>query len=107
MIEAFIQWHPIRSFQVMGPYDDIERMWATCILCDVPKHGCDHHDAANRIEICMKARLFLLLGSSLNTPLKVLNSDIMSKMAEAMVTELTVRASSNVINQFMKALIVL
>ena len=38
----------------MSQHDDDECTLATCVCQSAAKHGYDHHDAANRIEICLK-----------------------------------------------------
>ena len=40
--------------QEMGKYDSVQCTFVTCILYNVIKNGCDHHDGENRIQIDMK-----------------------------------------------------
>ena len=81
-----------------------------CLLRDAAKHECDHHDAVNSSEKRLKHDVtpFLRSSSSLITPLKAFFvCDVASKVTEAMIAKLTVHAVANVIELFVKTVVVL
>ena len=39
---------------VMGQYNDVECMLATCAFHDVAKHGCNYYNIVNKIDIRQK-----------------------------------------------------
>ena len=76
---------------------------AICLLHDTTKHGCNHHDAVNRNEIRLKTRCLAFLTSRFvaehsteDTPV----FDAESKVAKAMVAQLTVQAAVSVFELF-------
>ena len=107
MIETCIQWHAISSLQVMSQCDGVECTLAKCILHDITKHGFDHNDVINKIEVHLKTRShafpafrFVVKNTVEDAPVY----DVESRIAEDMVAELTVYASVNVVQLFMQML---
>ena len=41
---------------MMGQYGGVEYTLAMCVLYNAVKHGCNHHDDVNRIQIFLKTR---------------------------------------------------
>lgn len=76
----------------MSQYDDVEFTQVMCVLHDAAKHGWDHHYAVNRTEIRLKiqrhmirASRFVIYHTNENAPV----CDLASRVAEAVITELT------------------
>ena len=94
---------PHTSTSSMSQGVDIKCMLAMNFLHVASKHGWDHQDAVNKIEIDLKQEVLLFLrpGLPLDTLLKaLLNFDVGSRIGEAMVTELTVHAATNAVELF-------
>ena len=45
---------PYHYSRLMGKYSEVECTLSTCVLHEINKHECDHHDVVNRIEIRLK-----------------------------------------------------
>ena len=81
MLKTYIQWQLIPLFHVLDQDDNVE-----CTLSTTPPIY-DHHDAVNKIIICLKLQHHVIPASIIEyTPL----SDVESRVVEAMITELTV-----------------
>ena len=84
----------------MGQYDDVECTLATCLLHDVTKRGCDHHDAVKKFEIRLKTRLYAITPSRFFVEHTIEDAplcDAASRETEAIVAELTVHTARKVI----------
>ena len=82
----------------MGQYDDVERMLENARFQDVVKHGYDHHNTVNRIDIYLKTRNYVIPMFRLVVKHTIEDApvcDVASRVAEAMVDELTVYAAIN------------
>ena len=94
-----MQWHFISSNQLMGQYDDVGCTLATCILFDAANHGRDYHNAVNRIEIRLKTLHHAIPASRFVSEHNIKHApvfDVASKVAEVMVTEMSVQAAASV-----------
>ena len=99
-----IQCHLMPSFQMMGQYAYVKCMLPTCVPYDVAKHGCDHHDIVNRIEICQKTRSHAI------PPLRFVDEgalvcDVAIRVAEAMIAELLVHTVAKGVELFGQTLV--
>ena len=99
------QWHPIQSLQVMGQYGNVECKLATCVQHNAAKHGCDNHDAVDRIEIRLETRRHTLHSCTVVVEGTLRNSPVfyvVSRVAETMVAKITVHGSENVVEIFLQ-----
>ena len=89
----------------MGLYDDEEK-----ILLDDIKHGYDHHDPVDKITIYEKTQIYGILAC-MSIVEKIIEDSpvcyVAQKVAEAMVTEMTVHATANVVELFVQRFLVL
>ena len=79
-----------------------------CILHDIIKLRCDHYDAVNRIEICLKIRRQPILASKFIIVPTIHCAhlcDVASRVAEAMVSKLTVHASTHIVELFVQSFV--
>ena len=80
---------------MVGQYNDVECTLAMCILYDTAKHICNHLDAVNRIEICLKIRRYNIPVSRFfaEHAIEVAPvNDVASRVAEATVGSKIIRA---------------
>ena len=86
----------------MKKYDDVKCTLATT-------HGCDHHDAVNRIEIRLKRQrhaisAFRSIAEHTTEGAPVCNAEL--SVAEAMIAELAVHDAANVVELFVQTFVV-
>ena len=77
---------------------------------DAAKYGCDHHDAINKMKIRLKTRRHTIPAFRfvVERTTKVAQvSDAASRVMEAMDAKLAVHAAANVVELFVRALVVL
>ena len=80
---------------MISQYNDAECPLATCVLHDSAKFGCNHHDTRNGFQIRLKALLHAIPAFSFvvkHAIETIPDSDVVSEIAKAMVTELIVYA---------------
>ena len=93
-----------------GQREDVEFTLTRSDLNDAAKHRCYHHNAANRIEIPLKARSHVIPESKFmveNTNECALVQNTTAVVLEAMVLELIVHAAANIVEMFVQALVTL
>ena len=77
-------------------------------LPDATKHGCDHHDATNRIKIPMKTRHHAIPASRFVIGHIIEGASIcyvVSSVVEDMVVELNAQDAANVVELFVQILV--
>ena len=92
----------------MGMYDNVECTLVTCALHDDVKHGCDQQDAFEKIKNRLKTRHHIFHDSSFVVQHAIKSAsvwDVVSKAAEAMVAEITVHTTVNVVDLFVQSLV--
>ena len=99
--------HSTPSLQVISQCDDIECKLETCVLHDTDKHGWCHHDAVNRINICLKtirnaifAFRFVVEYTTKGVPV----CDAASSFAVTLVDNLTMHVALDTVQLFVQIL---
>ena len=80
------------------------------ILCDEAKQECDHHDSINKSEFRQKTLRHTSLSSNFVVQLTTKGApvfDVVSKVTESMITQLTIHVATNIIELFVQTLVVL